>query len=136
MDWKVGDWIVFDRSVAQIKELREDGCATVSDGHIETSGRLMDRFRPLTLKNKNIVETFDIYYNRLGGIDGSLGFNYPDISVHFSDLALKAIDHGDTGEFYTQAQQFFVEARNYKPTIQGVQLFRPQPRCTSHVYTE
>lgn len=128
MDWKAGDWIVFDRSVAQIKELREGGSATVSDGHIETSGQLMDRFRPLTLRNKRIVETFDIYYDRLRGIDGEGGFNYPDISHHFSDLALKAIDHEDTNEFHEMAQQFFVEARSYTPTIQGVRLFRPQPR--------
>lgn len=130
MDWKAGDWVVFDRSVGQIKELRDDNCASFSDGMFETSGRLADRFRPLTLRNKRIVETFDAYYNRLHEIDGNAGFNYPDISRYFSQLALDAIDADEEGskQFYDKAQQFAVEARDYKAVIQGVSLFRPAPR--------
>lgn len=123
-DWKVGDWVVFDLSIVQIKELRDNDCASVSDGTFETSGRLLDRFRPLTLKNKNIVETFDIYYGRLSEIDGESGFNYPAIFAYFSQLALDAIDHGGK-EPFTMAQEFIVGARDYKTTIQGVPLFRP-----------
>lgn len=129
MDWKAGDWVVFDLSVGQIKEIREGGCESFSDGTFETSGRLADRFRPLTLKNKRIVETFDAYYNRLHDIDGNAGFNYPDISQYFAQLSLDAIDGDeDDKQPYEKAQQFVQDARDYKSVIQGVPLFRPTPR--------
>ena len=129
MDWKAGDWVTYDLDVGQIKEVRDGGCATVSNGHVEMSGVIADRFRPLTLRNKCIVETFDIYYRRLRNIDGEAGFNYPDIHRYFSHLALMAIDD-DTEEskkFHELAQDFAREARDYKAVIHGVRLFRPKP---------
>ena len=124
-EWKAGDWVVFELDVGQIKELRDDGCASFSDGFCETSGRLVDRFRPLTLKNKRITETFNIYYKRLGEIDGQAGFNYPDINRYFSQLALHAIDATDDGkEFYDKGNEFVSAARDYTPVIDGVNLFR------------
>ena len=131
MDWKVGNWVVYDRSIGQIKELREDGMASFSDGSFETSGRLTDRFRPLTLRNKRIAETFEIYYGRLGEVDGEAGFNYPDISRYFSQLALDAIDREDNADLFTKAQEFVREARDHASVIQGVRLFRPQLRRAS-----
>lgn len=125
MDFKAGDWVIYGLDVGQIKELRDDGIAVFSDGHCETSGfRLADGFRPLTLKSKNIVETFDIYYKRLRDIDGEAGFNYPDINRYFSQLVLDAIDAGDTAKFHELAQEFVRDARDYKNPIQGVSLFR------------
>ncbi len=129
MDWKVGDWVVFDLAIGQIKEIRDGESATFSDGHCETSGRLVERFRPLTLKSKRIVETFDIYYMRLRQIDGEADFNYPRISQYFANLALEAIDHEDNRETYEKAQVFVREARDYKAVIQGVALFRPNISC-------
>jgi hypothetical protein len=127
MDWKSGDWVTFDLSIGQIKELR-DGGESFSDGSFETSGRLADRFRPLTLRNKRIVEWFDYHYNELRKIDGEAGFSYPDIHRHFAELALNAIDAGPTAEkpFYKQATEFVRAARDYGPSIQGVRLFRPK----------
>lgn len=124
MDWKVGDWVAFDLSIVQIKELREGGCVTISDSFFETSGQLLERLRPLTLKNKRVVETFDIYYNRLKQIDGEAGFNYPDISSYFCHLALLAMDHEDEKEFHDKANQFIASARDYASIIHGVRLFR------------
>lgn len=129
MNWKAGDWCVFDLSVVQIKELGEGGCATVSDSFFETSGMLVERLRPLTLRNKRIVETFDTYYNRLREINGEGGFNYPRIFSYFSQLALNAIDVGDTADakvFFDKGGDFVNAARDYKPVIDGVQLFRPK----------
>lgn len=128
--WNVGDWVIFDLAVGQIKELRENDCATFSDGFFETSGRLVERFRPLTLRNKRIVESFEAYYRRLDQIAGHGGFNHPRISQHFAQLALDAIDGDEEGgkAVYEKAQQFLEEARHYKAVIQGVPLFRPNPQ--------
>ena len=130
MEFKVGDWVTFDMDVVQIKSI-DDPCATVSNGHVETSGQILDQLRPLTLRTKRIVETFDIYYRRLRDINGEAGFNYPDICRYFSHLALMAIDDEteESRKFYELAQEFGREARDYKPIIQGVALFRPSARC-------
>lgn len=129
MAWKVGDWVIHDLSIGQIKKLHDDGCPSFSDGTFETSGRnIADRFRPLTLRNKSIVETFDALYKRLNEIDGNAGFNFPDIFSYFAHMAREAIDGQDNKTMYDKAQEFVRDARDYKPTIQGVRLFRPQPR--------
>lgn len=125
--FKVGDWVIYELSVGQIKDIRDGGMATFSDGSVETSGRTIERFRPLNLRNKRIVETMGIYYKRLREIDGEGGFNYPSIHSHFSKLARDAIDASDPHhEAFEQAQQFVASAKSYTPTIQGVRLFRPK----------
>lgn len=122
--WKEGDWAVFDRDIVQIKEIRDFGCS-VSEGMFETSGHLLDRLRPLTLRNKRTIEYFDYYYRELKHIRGERGFNYPDISRYFSNLALRAMDGPDEDKApYDEAQSFVRQARDYVPEIQGVQLFR------------
>lgn len=128
MTWKVGDWVIHDLELGQIKEIRENGCATFCDGFFETSGQILDYFRPLTLRNKRIAETFDIYEKRLRDIDGETGFNYPDIHRHFCRLALEAIDGKDEKPPHELAQKFILAARNHTPVIQGVRLFRPKIR--------
>lgn len=125
MEWKTGDWVVFDLDIGQIKEMRENGISSFSDGHCETSGQLTDRYRPLTLRNKRITEFFDIYYNRLREIDGESGFNYPDIHRYFASLCRQAIDT-EGSEPFDKAQEFIREARIYKSMIHGVPLFRPK----------
>lgn len=130
MDWKAGDWVVFDLSIGQITSEPDDGYARFSDGFCETSGKLVERFRPLTLRNKRAVETFAIYYNRLHELDGHAGFNYPHISQYFAQLALDAMDGGEKDKApYDKAQEFVSEARDYKPIIQGVPLFRQNLRA-------
>lgn len=121
--WKAGDWAVFDLDIVQIKQV--DPYVEVSTGTINTSGNLLDRLRPLTLRNKATIETFDYYYNEIRKMPGERGFNYPDISRLFCDLALQAMD-GKPGATrpYDDAQAFVRDARDYKPVIQGVNLFR------------
>lgn len=123
--WKVGDWAVFDRDIVQIKEIREGGSCSVSDGTCEISGMLLDRLRSLTLRNKTTAEYFDFYYRELSKLRGERGFNYPDISRYFSSLALAAMD-GDKDDKATfeLAQDFVRQARDYTPVIQGISLFR------------
>lgn len=124
LNWKVGDWAVFERDIVQIKDIREGGCS-VSEGSFETSGMLLDRLRPLTLRNKRTIEWFDYYYRELSKINGERGFNFPDISRHFSRLILRAIDGGEGDRApFDEAQDFVKQAREYVPVIQGVPLFR------------
>lgn len=123
--WKVGDWAVFDRDIVQIKEIHESGACSVSEGSFETHGMVLDRLRPLTLRNKRTIEWFDYYYRELKRIRGEGGFNYPDISRYFSNQALRVMD-GPTDDKtpFDEAQEFVRQARDYVPVIQGVQLFR------------
>lgn len=123
--WKVGDWAVFERDIIQIKDIREGGGCTVSEGSFETSGMLIDRLRPLTLRNKRTIEWFDWHYSQLRKMRGEVGFNYPDINRHFNNLTLRAIDGPENDKTpYNEAQEFIKEARNYVAVIQGVPLFR------------
>lgn len=123
LTWKAGDWAVFDLDIVQIKKI--DPYVEVSTGMISTSGNLLDRLRPLTLRNKVTMETFEYYYRELRKLRGKRGFNYPDISRLFCDLALQAMDGPeDNKRPYDDAQAFVRDARDYKPVIQGVHLFR------------
>lgn len=125
LTWKAGDWAIHDRSIVQIKEIRDGGGCSVSDGSFETSGNLLPRLRPLTLRNKRAAEWFDWHYNELRKINGERGFNYPDIHRLFSQLTLQAIDGAeDDKEPYEAAQEFVRLARDYVPVIRGVALFR------------
>lgn len=123
---KEGDWVVCGLKVGQIKQIREGGGARFSDGMLELSGQILDRCRPLTLRNKAITETFDYYYNEVRKIDGSSGFNFPDINRHFEWLTLCAIDLPDdeNKKIYEKAQEFIRQAKDYTPFIQDVKLFR------------
>jgi len=123
LEWKAGDWAVFDLEIVQIKQV--EPFVEVSDASISTSGNLLGRLRPLTLRNKATVETFKWYYRELRKIRGERGFNYPDINRFFCDLSLDAIDGPEDDKTpFDKAQTFLREAQDYKPTIQGVNLFR------------
>lgn len=108
-DYKVGDWVVFDLRIGQITKLGD--FQEFSDGTIETCGQLLDRFRPLTLRNKALTETFDYWYRQLNKIDGSQGFNYPRIGAHFWTLALEAIDLEDPSLTVNKARDFVCAAK-------------------------
>ena len=123
MEFKEGDWVVFDLAVGQVK--KNDGkFQEFSDGHLNTSGQLADRFRPLTLRNKAIIESVDFYYKSLREIDGERGFNYPDISRYFAQVARDAIDGEDREDMLKPASDFVRAARDYTKVIDGVRLFR------------
>jgi hypothetical protein len=123
LNWKAGDWAVFDLEIVQIKQV--EPYVEVTTGIITTSGDLLDRLRPLTLRNKVTAESFEYYYKDLRKLRGERGFNYPDINRLFCDLALQAMDGPENDkEPYDKAQAFVRDARDYKPKIQGIHLFR------------
>ena len=125
-EWKDGDWVIHDRDIGQIKKV-EDGYIVFSTGFIETSGKLTDRIRPLTIRNKTIAESMEGWYKELKDIPGNAGFNYPDINNYFTYLALMAMDDAEKEqESFKIAKEFIEQARDYKKTIHGIDLFRPQ----------
>jgi hypothetical protein len=121
----VDAWCVFELDFGVLKEVREGGGASFSNGATQISGQLFDRLRPLTLRNKVIVEDFNRYYDELRRLDGQAGFNFPDIHRHFATPALNAIDNPEQiRHYYDLARDFVREARSYKPFIQTISLFR------------
>ena len=125
MAWKEGDWAINGRDIVQIKKIDDEGWMDVSDGSFATYGRLGDRLRPLTLRNKRLAEYFEYYYKELRNIRGEGGFNYPDINRYFNELTLSAIDdEKNVQEYCNKASNFVEEAKNYKPVIDNVHLFR------------
>jgi hypothetical protein len=127
--WKVGDWCILHLEIGQITEKRGKGSVSFSDGTFETSGQLVDLFRPLTLRNKNIVEWFKAHYDYLREIAGEQGFNYPRIASHFENMCREAIDaEPNNRQVFDKAEKFVQAAREHQPVIQGVDLFRPARR--------
>lgn len=125
LNWKEGDWAVYGRDIVQIKKISDEGWCEISDGMFATSGRLFEGLRPLTLRNKRAAEWFEWHYDELRKVRGEGGFNWPDINRHFDWLTLRAIDGPETDQApYDEARAFIQEARDYKPVIQGVHLFR------------
>ena len=126
--WKKGDWAIYDRRIVQITSVKDKQVCEVSDGVLNTcSTGLEARLRPLTLTNKGVVESIEWWYRDLRKIRGEGGFNYPDISRYFSDLALRAIDTQPDNNAMNKASNFVRAARDYTPVIDGVLLFR-EPR--------
>jgi len=124
--FKVGDWVIYGMDIGQITRLNDDGIDGFTSGWIDTSGSLADRFRPLTLAGKRIVESMNKRYDLLREIDGEAGFNYPDISAYFNKLVLQAIDSGAPNDYLLKATTFVEAAKKYTPVIDGVRLFRPK----------
>lgn len=128
MEWKVDDWCVFDFDIGQIKRL--DGkFGEFTEGQFSTSGQIVERFRPLTLRNKCVAENMQYWYRELNKIDGERGFNYPRICQYFHDLALQVMDTPEEEKkaveaIWQKARDFVSSAKNYEKNIDGVQLFR------------
>jgi hypothetical protein len=51
---EINAWCVFELDIGKLKEIREDGGASFTDGYTEISGRLFERLRPLTLRNMDL----------------------------------------------------------------------------------
>jgi hypothetical protein len=125
MTWKVGDWVICELEIGQVSEV--GAWHSFKNGATELSGDIEPRFRPLTLRNKCIVEYFAKRYASLQEIDGSQGFNFPDIHSHISWLCLQAIDETDVkrhNALCDRVDDFVRDAKKYKPVIQSVALFR------------
>lgn len=122
---KKGDWCIYGLDIVQIVET--EPYIEYSTGIIRGGNATRAHIRPLTLQSKVIVEGMEHYYEMLRDMDGNAGFNFPDISSYFAELALEAID-GDTEaaqSAWKKAQDFISAAKDYEKVIAGVRLFRP-----------
>lgn len=126
MEFKIGDWVIYDRKINQVRKSSYSDNLELTDGHICTSCGTWENARPLTIRNKAIADTFEIYYERLRKMDGSGGFNFPDINRYFTNLCIEAMDanDADTEALFKRANEFTRQARDYTKVIDGVRLFR------------
>ena len=120
-----GDWGFFEWRVATIKEVRAGraGYVSISDGIIETSGSLMDRWRPLTIRNAAVSRYFGGMHDELHR-EGSSSLNYPRFHDHLVDLWLQACDGDDAAT--NRAGRFVEDVLRTKQvlSVDGIPLIR------------
>jgi len=137
MNWKVGDWCLFEFTLHTIKEMEGNKITSVSDGNFQTGGcDLSDRVFPLTIRNKRISDTFEYYSGKFHEIH-HVTLNFPDIHNYLVEKWCKAMNskEDDTvadgeiasiinrvGRFYDE----FIEKIRCLETMEvdGVRLFR------------
>jgi hypothetical protein len=73
--YSVGDWLFHEFTLKMIKEIRDLGgdaySADLSDGYGCTSGQgILQRTRPLTLRNKQISDEIHYFETQLRVLDG------------------------------------------------------------------
>lgn len=135
MKFAVGDWVIHNYEIKQIKRMEEGKVVEVTCGSFSTSSSdLTYDIRPLTLKTKRYAESIEYYYKELDKLPGSRSLNWPDINRHFSDLCLKAIDdpkekyqEGEVNKYLQEARDFVQKTRDALSGVQsvnGVDLFR------------
>jgi len=135
MQLKVGDWVIQDYAIKQIRKIEENGSTEVSDGAFSTSGySILKSCRPLNLRNKRYAESIQYQYDELKKVKGSNALNWPDINRYFSDLCLKAIDDTKTDYKEGETNQYLKEAREFTNKtidrlsgigdVNGVRIFR------------
>lgn len=133
--YQVGDWVIHDYEIAQVRKVEYENVTEVSTGFFNTSGRSFNAcIRPLTLKSKVVAESIGTYYIQLRALRGSNSFNFPDIHRHFSDLSMQAIDFREDGRndgldnpFIEKAKDFVQKFRdkiNEYDEVDGIEIFR------------
>jgi hypothetical protein len=135
MEFKVGDWVLFEHKVGQLKRVEaEDGWSEFSDGMFSTSGCLLDRCFPLTLEGKRCADWFEYYYHDLHQIDSKGKLNWLDVHreiVNLWEATMLALGREEpTKRAYKDAENFFRECKEALSSLRevrlanGVQLFR------------
>lgn len=139
MEWKQGDWCLCEHKLQQIKEVADDGRVTgVSDGQFRMgSWDLRDRCFPLTLRNKNISDSFQYYHDKLHKETHHLNLNFPEFHRYTVDQWQKAINETDDDKCQQIIRSFgdWIDAVINTTTnsleaieVGGISLFRPRFR--------
>jgi hypothetical protein len=102
MAYKVGDWVVCEFKIQQIKKISEDGRITeVCDGYFYHSGwSLNNHIFPLTARNKIISEEFDGIYSKIHELDNKyrININFPVIIDYLITEWVKVMANADDDE--------------------------------------
>ncbi len=126
---KVGDWVIHDYKIKQVKEIKENGVSELSCGYMCVSGMNLET-RPLTLRSKVIADNIETYYKKLRDLPGSNALNYPDINRFMSAKCIEAIDAEDndmrmilqeTAEFVSEIKD---SLNRVDAIFKGVRIFR------------
>ena len=92
-DFKQGDWVFCEFKLQRIKELREGGASTVSDGFVEMGGHDIDCY-PLNMKIKVISDNVSAWSRELHALRNN-SLNYPDIHRELLRRWVEMCDNAD-----------------------------------------
>lgn len=92
MTFKVGDWVIHEFKIGQIKKIDGD-IITFSEGFFETSGLLAGAIVPLTLRNKAISDNVEYIYQKIH--NNTTGLNYSNIRWKLIEIWLDSCNAKD-----------------------------------------
>ena len=133
--WSVGDWVLYEHGIYQIKEISNGRVTRLTDGHIESSSlNFNDRIFELTLAGKNCADFFTYHDNELHHEHGKVIQNWPDLHRKICELfnnTMRAIEGGDNETIqncYEEARGFFREVESKAAQVSvmyvcGIRLF-------------
>lgn len=132
--FKVGDWVLSEFVLKQVKSMVDDRVNGVSDGFFETGGYdLRDHTFPLTMRGKIISAEYERVYKDLHAKGGRLNLNYPDILNWLVDDWVKTMSKQDDDDAvkagYERLEAFHHAVLNgidaaQSMTVQDIRLFR------------
>lgn len=113
----VGDWVLFEFSIVQIREMDGPKIQEVNDGLFTTSGRYLNvRVQLLTMRNKVISEEFETASKEIHATNNNQ-LNYPDIQSKLVDLWIEACDLPPTPPKEKELQKIYTRLREFKDNI-------------------
>jgi hypothetical protein len=128
MQWKIGDMVICEFEICEIRGISGERVTEVSDGIFShNSYDLSDRIFPLTLANKVCSEPFSRYKDKLLK-EGLNCFNYPDFCDFFVQKWVLALQNPNESCKYINEMIGFVDAvleemqKMKKIQVQGVYL--------------
>lgn len=86
----VGEWVLYEHKVAQVKKVEDHRVTCVSTGLIESSGNDLAVFS-LTLQGKNCADWYQHQYDYLYSLYGSGKLNWVDISRRITIMWIKTM---------------------------------------------
>ena len=112
----VGDWVLFEFSLVQIRGMDGPKIQEVNDGLFTTGGHyLNDRVRLLTMRTKVISEEFEQTSKDIHATDNNQ-LNYPDIHNKLVDLWIEACDTLPSPK-EKKLQKIYTRLREFKDNI-------------------
>ena len=81
LKYVIGQWVMSEHELKQIKEMEGTRITSVSDGMFSTGGSDLGYCTvPLTMQTKCLSDTYSYYYKQIRDAAGTMNINFPDIS--------------------------------------------------------